>query len=558
MKLRSILLTCAIALAPAFGQYGGELKFCLQGEPKTFNPLLVEDDPSEVVRYLTGGVLIRVNRSTQEIEPELASSWKIDQNGKRIAFQIRQGLSFSDGTPFTADDVADTMRMVMDPKLHAPVGDAFRSGTGTAQITVAGKDRVTIVFPSVVSGMERLFDQVAIVSSKSPKKEAAVLGPFYVADYKPGSEVLLKKNPHYWKGDSHGHALPYLDSIRLSIQQNRTMEMVRFERGELHLINNVAPDNFEKLASEHPASVSDIGPGLESELMWFNQAPGAPLPEFKKAWFRSTAFRHAVLTAINRDDLCRVVYHGHASPAVGPISPANRHWYNTSLKPVPFDRAAALRALTQDGFELSGGVLRDRQHNAVEFSVITNAGNVARERMASMIQQDLDSIGIKLNVVTLDFASLIERLTKTMTYESCLLGMANVDLDPNLQMNVWMSSASNHQWNPNQKTPATAWEAEIDRLMQAQAAESNPAKRKRDFDRVQEIAWQQAPFLYLLNKNTLIAVSPSLHNVKAALIRPYAYWNVESLSLLVGQASRPVRSLSGGFPSQSAAVLPGR
>ena len=193
------------------------------------------------------------------------------------------------------------------------------------------------MFPSVVSGMERLFDQVAIVSSKSPKKEAAVLGPFYVADYKPGSEVLLKKNPHYWKGDSHGHALPYLDSIRLSIQQNRTMEMVRFERGELHLINNVAPDNFEKLASEHPASVSDIGPGLESEMMWFNQAPGAPLPEFKKAWFRSTAFRHAVLTAINRDDLCRVVYHGHASPAVGPISPANRHWYNTSLKPVPFD-----------------------------------------------------------------------------------------------------------------------------------------------------------------------------------------------------------------------------
>ena len=98
--------------------------------------------------------------------------------------------------------------------------------------------------------MERLFDQVAIVSSKSPKKEAAVLGPFYVAEYKPGSEVLLKKNPHYWKRDAQGRALPYLDSVRLSIQQNRTMEMVRFTRGELHLINSVAPDNFEKLAGE--------------------------------------------------------------------------------------------------------------------------------------------------------------------------------------------------------------------------------------------------------------------------------------------------------------------
>jgi peptide/nickel transport system substrate-binding protein len=221
------------------------------------------------------------------------------------------------------------MRMAMDPKLHAPVGDAFRAGPGAAEIAVTGKDRISIAFPSVVSGMERLFDQVAILSSKSPKKEAAVLGPFYVADYKAGSEVLLKKNPHYWKRDAQGRALPYLDSIRLSIQQNRTMEMVRFARGELHLINSVAPDNFEKLAGEAPSSVSDIGPGLESELLWFNQAPGAPLPEFKKAWFRSTAFRRAILQAINRDDLCRVVYHGHASPAAGPISPANRHWYNS-------------------------------------------------------------------------------------------------------------------------------------------------------------------------------------------------------------------------------------
>ena len=126
MKLRSILLGLAIALAPAYGQYGGELRFCLQGEPKTFNPLLVEDDPSEVVRYLTGGVLIRVNRLTQESTPELAASWKIDKNGKRIVFQLRSGLTFSDGTPFTAEDVAATMRMVMDPKVHAPVRSLFR------------------------------------------------------------------------------------------------------------------------------------------------------------------------------------------------------------------------------------------------------------------------------------------------------------------------------------------------------------------------------------------------------------------------------------------------
>jgi peptide/nickel transport system substrate-binding protein len=514
-----------------YGQYGGELRFCLQGEPKTFNPLLVEDDPSEVVRYLTGGVLIRVNRSTQEVEPELAASWKIDEKGKRITFKIKPGLNFSDGTPFTPEDVAQTMRMVMDPALHAPVGDAFRSGQGKAEIQVTGPLTVAITFPSVVSGLERLFDQVAIMSSRSPAKEAAVLGPFYVANYQAGAEILLKKNPHYWKLDPQGRALPYLDSIRLSIQQNRTMEMVRFTRGELHLINSVAPDNFEKLAADAPAAVSDIGPSLESELLWFNQAPQAPLPEYKKAWFRSTAFRRAVLEAINREDLCRVVYRGHATTAVGPVSPANRHWYNSGLKPIPFDRTAALRSLAQDGFTIKNGVLRDRPGNAVEFSVVTNAGNLARAKMAAMIQQDLSAIGIKLNVVMLDFAALIERMTKTFDYEACMLGFANVDLDPNLQMNIWLSSAANHQWNPEQKTPATPWEAEIDRLMRAQASESNGALRKRNFDRVQEIAWEQLPLLYLLNKNTLIAVSPSLHNVKAASIRPYTYWNVETLSL---------------------------
>jgi hypothetical protein len=109
---------------------------------------------------------------------------------------------------------------------------------------------------------------------------------------------------------------------------------------------------------------------------------------------------------------------------------------------------------------------------------------------------------------------------------------------------------------PEPENPATAWEAEIDRLMQAQASESNPDKRKRYFDRVQEIAWEQAPFLYLLNKNTLIAVSPSLHNVKAALIRPYVYWNAESLSLSTQVASqRPLVSLGG---SLGGAANPGR
>ena len=175
------------------------------------------------------------------------------------------------------------------------------------------------------------------------------------------------------------------------------------------------------------------------------------------------------------------------------------------------------------------GVLRGRDGHPVEFSLITNAGNEARERMAAMIQQDLGQLGIRLNVVTLDFPSLIERITRTFDYEACLLGLTNMDLDPDSQMNIWLSSASNHQWNPNQKSPATEWEAEIDRLMRAQASETDVKKRKAYFDRVQEIAWEEQPFLYLVNRDSLSAFSPSLRNVTPVVLDPQDLWNVERL-----------------------------
>jgi peptide/nickel transport system substrate-binding protein len=151
--------------------------------------------------------------------------------------------------------------------------------------------------------------------------------------------------------------------------------------------------------------------------------------------------------------------------------------------------------------------------------------------MATMIQEDLRKIGIRVNVVTLDFPSLIERMTKTFDYEAILLGLTNVGLDPSEQMNVWLSSSENHQWNPQEKTPETAWEAEIDRLMRAQAASADANKRKRNFDRVQEIAVEQAPFIYLVNRNALSAVSASVHGAEPGILVPQTYWNAELLSV---------------------------
>jgi len=526
-----VTVTILLLGAPqvARSQSGGELHFALRSEPKTFNPMLVDDEASETIRYLTGGVLIRVNRKTQALEPELATSWKVLEGGKKINFRLREGLSFSDGAPFTAEDVASTMRALMDPNLHSPTGDSFRSSQGSVRVDSPKAREVSVEFPAPVAGLERLFDQVAIVSSHSPKKEMAVLGPFMVSEYKSGSYILLRRNPSYWKKDGQGRKLPYLDSIRLDIQQNRDLELLRFKRGELQLINNLDASYFETLTKEAPGAARDIGPSLDSEQVWFNQVARAPIPEFKKKWFLSTNFRVAVSEAINREDLCRVVFGGHARPAVGPVSPANLFWFNKSLQPHPHDVQGALRRLQQDGFQFDGHILRDAEGRAVEFSVITNAGNKYREQMAAMVQQDLQQIGIHLSIVTLDFPSLIERISRTFDYELCLLGLVNVDLDPNAQMSVWLSSSSNHAWNPEQKSPATPWEAEIDRLMQAQASATDQTRRKTYFDQVQKIAWEQQPFIYLVNKNALAAISPSLANTSPVVLRPQTFWNVETL-----------------------------
>jgi peptide/nickel transport system substrate-binding protein len=143
----------------------------------------------------------------------------------------------------------------------------------------------------------------------------------------------------------------------------------------------------------------------------------------------------------------------------------------------------------------------------------------------------LARLGIQLNVVVLDFPSLIERISRTFNYESVLMAFANIDLDPSGEMNVWLSSAANHQWNPNEKAPETAWEAEIDKLMQAQNGSQDANKRKAYFDKVQQIVADKVPILFLVNPNALSAVSPNVKNAAPAVLSPQIYWNADRLQV---------------------------
>ena len=521
------VLSCAAQSAP---RLPGELAWTIGYDPKTFDPAKVDDQESELVRYLTAGVLLRFNRSTQTVEPQLAESWTLSPDGKSIAFKLRAGLEFSDGSTLTAKDAAWSIRRVLLHDTAAPVAEEFLS---PAAVTIETPDQRTIVvhLAKRVIGIGKVFDEIAIEPADRPSDGRITAGPFVVADYRRSQFVRLRRNPHYYKRDSNGAALPYASGVRLDVLDNHEQEIRLFQRGEYDVIDSLPPDYFGLLKQISPNSVRDLGPSLNTEQLWFNQASGSPLPPWEKSWFQNQAFRVAVSRAIHRADLARIAYQGHATPAYNFISPANTVWYNHNLAVPAEDVAAAKESLIKAGFRLNGSTLEDPVGHAVKFSILTNAGNAARMKMATLIQQDLKALGIEVTVVALDFPALIERLMHTQDYEACLLGLENVDPDPNAMMNIWLSSSENHQWDPSEKTPATPWEAEIDRAMNLQASSLKDAERKQAVDRVQQIVADQQPFIYLVYPNALYAVSSHLKGVQPAVLEPGLVWNVEYLHL---------------------------
>jgi peptide/nickel transport system substrate-binding protein len=134
-----------------------------------------------------------------------------------------------------------------------------------------------------------------------------------------------------------------------------------------------------------------------------------------------------------------------------------------------------------------------------------------------------------VRVVPIEFRALVERVFESFDYDASVLGLGGADADPNGEMNVWMSSGSNHLWHMGQTSPATPWEAEIDRLMQQQLVTLDARERKRLYDRVQTIVAENEPFIFLATPNVLVGARGDLANFQPSVLDHYTLWNVEQL-----------------------------
>ena len=556
---RQITLSEELVTLPGeLGKQGGRLVVSLRAEPKTLNPLTAADAPSrEVILGAMQADLIHINRATQVTELALAKSWKVSADGLQYTLTLRKGLRFSDGQPVDADDVLFTFRVCLDEKVHATQRDLLI--VGGKPIAVRKLDSQTVVFQlaKTYGAGERLFDGLAILprhllekpynegklaqtwTLATPPNQLAGLGPFRLKEYVAGQKLVLERNPYYWKQDTKGNRLPYLEELVFLFVPNADAQVLRFQSGETDLISRLGAENFSVLSRQQSSyTMSDAGPGLEYNFLFFNlNEPGEKTsPELarKMKWFREVKFRQAVSAAIDRDSIVRLVYQGRGAALWGPVTPGNHRWGNSAIPHPARSVEKAWALLKEAGFSWITGpngepALVDADAKPIEFSILTSSTNADRTKMATLIQDDLKQLGMRVQIVPTEFRSLIDRVTQTREYEACILGLVSFDADPTADSNVWLSSGGTHLWNPSQAHPATAWEVEIDRLMEQQLAGPSYEQRKKWFDRVQELLAENQPMIFLASPDILVGAKNSIGNFHPAVLEPYVLWNAEQL-----------------------------
>jgi peptide/nickel transport system substrate-binding protein len=537
------------------GRTGGRLVIAMRSEPKTLNPVLAQDAPSrDVIRCLTAD-LIHINRGSQKTEPALAKSWTASRDGRQYTLRLRRGLRFSDGQPLDADDVVFSFQVYLDEKIDSPERDLLV--VGGKPISVEKVDQYTVRFDMAQpdAAAERLFDGIAILprhllegvyrrgdfanawSVSMAPAEFAGLGPFRLKEYVPGQRIVLERNPYYWKQDGSGRRLPYLDQLVFLFVPSEDAQVIRFQAGDADILTRFSAENFavlEKQQSARHYHLDDLGAGLEYNFLFFNLNSMDPktLPEIarKQEWFEDQRFRQAVSGAIDRDSIVRLVYNGRATPLWTQVTPGNRLWIDPGIPHPALSVAHSRELLRAAGFSWkSDGSLVDSHGRPVEFSILTSSSNAQRVKIATLIQDDLGKLGMSVQIDSLEFHTMVDRLLKSHDYEAAVMGLVSGDADPTSEMNVWMSSGDTHLWHPNQTQPATSWEAEMDRLMQQQLVELDHSKRKRLYDRVQEIVADELPVICLVSPNILVGASDRVGNFHAAILDPYTLWNIDQL-----------------------------
>ena len=542
---------------------GGTLTCSLRSEPRSFNRVMSQSVPTDIFATLTQGKLVRVNRVTQEVEPSLAEKWTVAADNKTYTLTLRDGVTWSDGVPFTSADVLFSFQAVADPKAGSILTSSLLINGAPLKVSAPDARTVVVEYPAPfgpgISLLDNLFIapkhklQAALAAGKfgeawnagTPISELVSIGPFVLTRYQPGERLVFDRNPRYWKKDSAGQALPYLDQIIFEVVPDQNAELVRLQSGELDMLQQqVRPEDIatlRPLVNQKKLQLLELGVGSDADTFFFNLRPAKWAKDPRGAWMPRKEFRQAISHAIDREAFANTVFLGAGVPIWGPVTPGNKKWFSPNVKRYPhsIDSAKALLAGLGLANRDADEWLEDVKGTEARFSVITYRGNTSLERSAAILRDELRPLGIAVDVSIIESGALQDRMIRTGDFDAILFVFSSSSLDPAMNMDFWISSGSAHIWNIGQKTPATEWEKEIDQLILKQAATLDDGERKRIFDQIQQIFAENLPALYFVAPRLYMGVSTRVGDLTPSILRPQLLWNAERITVRQAAPSKP-------------------
>ena len=552
--LGALLLAAPAALADTnvptslfqtIGKRGGTLTLPLTSSPQTFNYYAVIDGPSQTVLNNVFDRLITYDPATYEIVPQLAESWKFSGDGRVVTVKLRKGVKWSDGKPFTADDVIFTLdELAQNTGLRANQAAAFTIGKEPLKFQKVDALTVKITAPKPYGAMLHALGFTPILpkhklDKHNPLKDPAAYmrawatnsdlddvvgtGPFKLQSYVVDQKITLARNPNSWRVDARGNQLPYMDKLEYLIIKSPDAQVAAFRAGQLDTMNITGAQYPDLKRQEVAGAKFKVlrGVGLNNPPLHWSLNFDAKDADLRKA-FQNVEFRKAMQSALNRERIIDQVFNGLASLPGHGVAPISEWYYNTQRYLGKFDLKTAAAALDRLGYKDTDrdGVRNVAPGKNLEFTLTHASDNSTSPGVATVLQNDLKAIGVKVNLQGIPGAQLTA-LGQSGNFESMLHAFGDQP-DPQLRKDIWQPGTALYYWHksvrPEQDggTPNMnemfAWERRIYDLFAKGEAEGSQRARKVIYNEWQSLFAKNLPVIMVLKPASVAAHSDRLGN----------------------------------------------
>lgn len=508
---RTVLLASVVLLLGGCGdsqpRTGGTAVVAYSGGPRAANPLVGADVYSDAMnRWLLFLPLLQLGPEL-ELQPRLAADWELEGDSA-IVFRIRSGVTWSDGRPTRAEDVAFTLQRALDPET------AYANRQHIAHwrsVEVLDSLRVRVTFEpareplhgfTLIPVLPRhiLEDVPAAEMGSAPFNQAPVTnGPFRVGEARPGERWVFEADTTF-PAELGGR--PRLDRLVWRVIPESSAREVELRAGEVDAVVGVRPEAFETLTAQEELR------GLERETLsyttvaWNNRR--APLSDPR--------VRTALGLGIDREQVLQALRGGRGTLAAGPVPPS--HWaYNPAVGPLPHDPERAEELLREAGFEDRDrdGTVESPAGRPLRITLLIPAGSDFNSDLAQVIQSDLAEIGADLRIQALEFGTLVARITgEERDFDAVLLAL---DADVRLDLRSLFHSASME--GPFQL--AGHRDVHLDSVLDALETEWDRDTARSLWAEAQERLARDQPWSFLYYVTELVVARDRLHGIEADL-----------------------------------------